>query len=828
MLLVLSAITRKQYKQFLKKCYRQSLPDDDKLLITASKHYIRLAIISKEDVTSKQEKEFTKKSVYGLTGEILRKKIPIELKHILKPGEDGTVPRCILVEGAPGIGKSTLAWEVCHKWEELESIKHYELVVLVRLRERKAQEAGCLGDLLPCDATTNMKELLAAIGEGEGMLVICDGFDELPRERRQEGSVYIDLLKSRLLPEATVIVTSRPSVSADLWSSCQHNIDRHLEVIGFTKEDIKQFAQSVFKGDILEGFLSYITSNPPIHSMMYIPLNAVIVALIYQDNYNTDTPFPTTMTQLFDSFTRALIRRHLVSTYKVPSDYCMPPSLQCLDDICKLPRVVVRQLLQLAKVACDSLSEKKIVFSDLGENFEHLGTMKKTTSLNVCIGPGCSYSFLHLTLQEYLAALHVVAIANLKCYEIELEPQSLFMRFLAGLCRHDVYHRSPFYHQLVETLSDNSFNGTTLVNCAYECPEIMDNIKKTMGCSKFKHAKIGIEPEVGFDWYATGYCISHFDRRWKLVIRNEFFGEEEIDLLVKGLRSAPIAKGRIHYLSIWCLAMEHLFLSLREFFQLCKLQLFGVNIGHEDLVILRQLIAPGSTLKKLKFSYGQQFIPFLFEQSSLLSLNQSPLPYVNISTEFLPHMNTNLKKLSISRNVLHSLYAADFIGNITSLTCLKIDDVLDSDLPVLANIVQSHRTLEVLNVVNRLDSDTVRVPTNMVKLIEALAGNSRFKKLKIWGSDYRRLPPHIRERYDHILKPKQSAIEKIYDDDMFTHRLTLHKIKNMMDSMGSKGFFDSTSGECIEFQVMISQTDTDDSAAALFERQSIVKMRCLL
>ena len=40
-----------------------------------------------------------------------------------------------------------------------------------------------------------MKELLAIIGRGKGMLIVCDGFDELPREQRQEGSVYIDLLK---------------------------------------------------------------------------------------------------------------------------------------------------------------------------------------------------------------------------------------------------------------------------------------------------------------------------------------------------------------------------------------------------------------------------------------------------------------------------------------------------------------------------------------------------------------------------------------------------------------------------------------------------------
>ena len=74
MCLLSSAITRKQYKQFLKKCYRQPLPDDDKLLKTASKHFIELAVISTEGITRKQADEFTKKSLHGLTEEILCKK----------------------------------------------------------------------------------------------------------------------------------------------------------------------------------------------------------------------------------------------------------------------------------------------------------------------------------------------------------------------------------------------------------------------------------------------------------------------------------------------------------------------------------------------------------------------------------------------------------------------------------------------------------------------------------------------------------------------------------------------------------------------------------
>ena len=751
-----SAITRKQYKQFLKKCYRQPLPDDDKLLTTASKHYIDLAVISKKGITKKQADEFTRKSLHGLTEEILREKAPIALDHILKPTENGRPVRCVLVEGAPGIGKSTLAWEVCHKWEELESVKQYELVVLVRLREKKAQVAHCLGDLLPRDDTTNTKELLAAIGEGDGMLIVCDGFDELPREQRQEGSVYIDLLKGRLLAEATIIVTSRPSVSAELWSLCQHNIDRHLEVIGFTREDIKRFAESVFSGDILAGFLSYITGNPPIYGMMYIPLNAVIVALIYQDSYDTDTPFPTTMTQLFDALTCGLIRRHLVSTCRVPSEYCMPPSLQRTEDISKLPALVAQQLLQLAKVAYEGLCEKRYVFTDLGEDFEHLGTMKKTTSINVCTGPGCSYSFLHLTLQEYLTALHI-AIVNPSGFELVewLNKDSVVVRFLAGMYRHDDYHSHPVYQELVQLLVSEDLQ---LVHCAYECPSIMDSVKVDYSESD----TIDVEPVVGFDWYATGYCISHFDERWRICI-NDNMGMEGVNLLVKGLRSSPISTKRIRFL---CLMLQSLFFSqiitpLKEF---CKLHRLMIVIHHDyydhnDEVILQQLIAPGSGLRRLKY-YNMRMgelctntlIPLLFQPSSLqeLALN---LGYQDIvlHDELLPHENTNLKKLTIRNNLLPPLAA--LIMNITSLTYLEIGyvELGSNELHFLTNIVQSHHTLEVLKigeVFYRSDENK----TNLLLLIEA-AGNSRLKKLRLHKLDYNNLPPHIHEQYKHLLEP---------------------------------------------------------------------------
>ena len=106
------------------------------------------------------------------------------------------------------------------------------------------------------------------------MLIVCDGFDELPQGQRQEGSVYmyIDLLQGKLLQKATVIVTSRPSASSDIWRYCEKKTIRHLEIVGFiTVTDIEQFAKNAFSGDILKSFLSYNQQSPYLRHNVYSP-----------------------------------------------------------------------------------------------------------------------------------------------------------------------------------------------------------------------------------------------------------------------------------------------------------------------------------------------------------------------------------------------------------------------------------------------------------------------------------------------------------------------------------------------------------------------------
>ena len=403
---------------------------------------------------------------------------------------------------------------------------------------------------------------------------------------------------------------------------------------------------------------------------------------------------------------------------------------------------------------------KSYVFTDLGEDFEHLGTMKKTTSVNVCTGPGCSYSFLHLTLQEYLTAFYI-AIVNPCSFELVewLEEGSTVVRFLAGMYRDNDYHSHPVYQELVQLLASE---GLQLVHCAYECPSIMDSVKVDYS----ERDTINVRPVVGFDWYATGYCISHFDERWGLEI-NDYMGMEGVNLLVKGLRSSSIAEKRIRYLF---LELEFFSQFVSPFGKFCELHHLIIFIrhgyfDHSDAVILQQLIAPGSGLRRLEYHsnnilsfYDSELhniintlVPLLFQPSSLqeLILNLC-VEEIVLYDELLPHENTNLKKLTILRYLLHPLAA--LIMNITSLTYLKISFFLrDSDLPVLTNIVQLHHTLEVLDI-GEIDYNSDENETNLLQLIEA-AGNSQLKKLRLDKPDYDKLPPHIHEQYKHLLEP---------------------------------------------------------------------------
>jgi len=91
--------------------------------------------------------------IHGSIDDILEWKAPITMKDILKPnyrGQEAYPVTQLLIEGAPGIGKSTFAWEVCQKWGQHQLFHEYSLVLLLKFRDKRVQEADSISDIFYC------------------------------------------------------------------------------------------------------------------------------------------------------------------------------------------------------------------------------------------------------------------------------------------------------------------------------------------------------------------------------------------------------------------------------------------------------------------------------------------------------------------------------------------------------------------------------------------------------------------------------------------------------------------------------------------------------
>ena len=742
-----------KYKGFLKHYYRDPLPNDDKLFVSNpnKRGYAELAIIEKNGKTTP---ETVNKNDGNPSSNKDKSQSIVALDDILKPDKEGKPVQLVLIEGTSGIGKTTLAWQLCHKWakEQLDSLKEYDLVILVRLRKKRAQKATKLEHLLPYDNTTDMEDLIAAIGSGEGVLIACDGFDELPR-RQQNNPFYVRLFSGELLPAATVIVTTRPSTSKVFKKVIAQNVDRELEITGFTEKGILEFAKSIFSLAVLDGFLTYIQNNPPIYSIILLPLSAVVVAKIYEESYKTHTPFPNTMSELFDAFARVLFRRHFESKGQ---EIAMPSSLR---DISKLPHVAAQLFKLVCKIAYNGICDNLYYFDDLPEDFEHLDLMRRYTRENIARGRYVTFVFFHQTLQEYLAALHIAnqLSSELSSLKLPQESQDMIARFLAGICRNNHHdYCSNLQQWLVEFLCQTCFDRSQalqLVHCAYECPSIMPNLK--VEYSRI-NAFIVVEPEVGIDWYAMGYCISHFDERWGLYATS--LRKENIDLLEKGLKSpnSTCVSGRLKYLHISKseMSVSAIITSLGKFCQLECLELFYVKIDEKDEEALKQMITAKSGPKCLTYRTSNEhtqtwsLIPMLLSFSSLEELVVRTGSDVNMDPKLIPHTNTNLKKLTISCELVKPL--VELLLN-TSLTHLVIDSqVYDSDLPVLKCLVTSLSTLQVLEL-GKIVCGYASTPKptslkgasqNLQQLVKVACKSQLLRMLKLHQEDYEYLPEY--------------------------------------------------------------------------------------
>ena len=362
--------------------------------------YVKLALVKKEKVTRTEADKFTRLTFEAdFVDQILSAKEEIKIDDILK----GENTHLVVVEGAPGIGKSTLAWELCRQWPTMESLQRFSLVVLLKLRDKEVQSAKSISDLFSWQDDLDKSRLVAdRVKErnGKGMLFVFDGFDEFPADlRKSSHTAVMKIIEgTKYLPDATVVLTSRHSALGDLDSFIKPAITKRIEVVGFAEAEVQSYAQHMlgFGTETLTRFNTYLSANPVVKGMMYNPLNCAIVVEVYQATAESGRPIPHTQTQLYTEMTLWRLSRYLGEAGDTLA-MNLPGSLE------DLPRDsdLYQQLVKVGKLAYDGGVEGRVIFEDLPEGCEDLGLLVKHTAL-YRRNETSTYNFFHLGIYERL------------------------------------------------------------------------------------------------------------------------------------------------------------------------------------------------------------------------------------------------------------------------------------------------------------------------------------------------------------------------------------------------------------------------------------------
>ena len=520
-----------KYADHLRKCYKRWNPDP-KWSPARTKLYVDLAVVENDENHSDK---FSKSTLHCSVDhdDILGKKAPISLEKLCEiPLES-----LYLIEGAPGIGKSMLAFELCRRWVDKQALQYYSVFLLLRLRDEAVQKLSSVEDVLGyfLHSQSWKQEAIQTIidSSGKGVLIILEGFDELPEYiATNKQSVFFELIST--FPRATIIITSRHSAKPYLKKELCFT--QHIEVLGFTKDSISKYVRKVFEGNdpLLHKFKQCLQQFPKLEECLHIPIILVIVLYVFNEQFPNDKCLSQsttlTYTELYEMLIRMLIYRHLKDQYPDRSI-----NFTSLED---LPQPELDDFHTLCHLAYSGVinhqRQKQLVFHEA--NLNTLGLMQKESQVLVSEGGDIfAYSFLHLTIQEFLAAYH---IHLMEPHEIKehfdrynrVIAFSVMMLFLAGLTKlqsvslpvpPDISHLNIF-HQLYETKDDE---------CISEILSIQDKARKV--------SRVLPIPNIQ-EMYLLGYCIALSQCSWQLTFTLREISDEHLDMFISGLMNKGI------------------------------------------------------------------------------------------------------------------------------------------------------------------------------------------------------------------------------------------------------------------------------------------------
>ena len=648
----------------------------------------------------------------------------------------------ILIEGAPGIGKTILAKEIAYCWANGEILTSMKLFLLV-IRDPILHCVNSISELvhyLNNDYLSD-SEVEVAVDElrkskGSGIVFVFDGYDECPSDSNLKD--FVDkLVEGMCLPMCMIVITSRPTASLLL----RHLVDQRIEVLGLAKKEQDQYILESLKGPEMRIKLQeYLKQQPIINSLIYVPLHLAILLYLFKQN-----ALPETLTEMNEYFIIHTIYRHLKKQRQL--SYL---KIETITDLLEPERTT---LYKLSKLAYKGLSNNQLVFTydeikevyaEIDESDIHGFGLMQTVECYCHKGAGKSISlnFLHFTMQEYLAALHVSRLPGkeqlLLIEKLFWDRQFNFMWImyigiigtqLTNLIKSVIF--KPLDEQQNHTLHDGEYNilarkNLFLFQCCLEGKDV--NLITKAKTTIFSDGNINLSKVTLLPHHIMSLTVfmMRSTTQWKSLNLNSCsIGNNSMSILAKFLKefkerviTIKYINLRNNYLTSLCLThdtaidQDHTVVFGGLFQSVEELDVSINLLCDREISFISDCVKVNTTLQKLNLSNNRitnesakTLAVAIQVNTALQELNISSNKFSDEGAKRLAvsiQVNTTLQELDISRNliskegVMRILEACTKNRTLRKLVCTR-NNLSQSGLAAISEYIRKENAVQIFN-----------------------------------------------------------------------------------------------------------------------------------